>query len=193
MTGRTGPHNTDPAPGPGPVRGSGSGTGTHGAASVVVCGRTLEHVRRSAQAALALLSEADRPPAARMRPRSATLDALTAAREPYPAALREAVQGLRAAGVSGPTSTRLARSGPVIRETASSLTASRRPHAQCCDGVSGIGAAVDMTGFPRLRPDHREFAHELVRKRVQKWKIGSWTDSSRSNRHLRPASTSPVS
>lgn len=75
------------------TRGSGDG--------VVVCGRTLDRLQRSAQAALALRSDGDGVPVeVRLLPRSADLDLLAAAREPYQRALRAAVGSLRAAGAS---------------------------------------------------------------------------------------------
>ncbi|MEV3925923.1 hypothetical protein [Actinomadura coerulea] len=71
------------------------GTG-HG---IVAFGRTLAQLRRSAQAALELRDGGPQP-GVRLRPESADLDALTAARELYLAALRATIDGLRAAGVS---------------------------------------------------------------------------------------------
>ncbi|MEU8310353.1 hypothetical protein AB0C84_42965 [Actinomadura sp. NPDC048955] len=71
------------------------GTG-HG---IVAFGQTLALLRRSAQAALEL-RDGGPPPGVRLQPESVDLDALAAARELYLAALRAAIDGLRAAGVS---------------------------------------------------------------------------------------------
>ncbi|MGW0450161.1 hypothetical protein ACWDWV_32810 [Streptosporangium sandarakinum] len=71
-----------------------------GAQGVVVHGRTLRELQASAQQALALRLGTPTAPPVQVRPQSAELDALAAARLHYKAALREAVQALRAEGTS---------------------------------------------------------------------------------------------
>lgn len=121
MTGRS--HDApEPATGADLRTGPGPGSAAGGAASVVllavrdgplwvtrengegvlVCGRTLKRLHRSAQAALALRDgNGDGVPAElRLQPQSADLDLLAAARESYRDALRAAVRGLRTTGAS---------------------------------------------------------------------------------------------
>ncbi|MFG1858436.1 hypothetical protein ACGFJT_41855 [Actinomadura geliboluensis] len=67
---------------------------------VLVCGRTLKRLHRSAQAALELRNGDGVPAEVRLQPQSADLDLLAAARESYRDALRAAVRGLRTTGAS---------------------------------------------------------------------------------------------
>lgn len=67
---------------------------------VVVHGRTLRELQASAQQALALSLGTPAAPLVQVRPQSAELDALATARLGYEAALRHAVQTLRADGTS---------------------------------------------------------------------------------------------
>ncbi|WP_433259423.1 hypothetical protein ACQPYK_50215 (plasmid) [Streptosporangium sp. CA-135522] len=63
---------------------------------IVVHGRTLRELQASAQQALALRCGTQAAPPMQVRPQSAELDALAAARLRYEAALRHTVQTLRA-------------------------------------------------------------------------------------------------
>lgn len=106
-SGQTNPHDAaDPAAGDTgppvvlPVVRDGRWWGTRGTGEgVVVFGRTLDQLRRSAKAALEL-RDGGPPPIVRLRPESPDLEALAAAREPYLAALRATISGLRTLGVS---------------------------------------------------------------------------------------------
>lgn len=69
--------------------------GDHG---VIVHARTLRRLQSSAQAALALRTDAQPPPTVRLQPQSPELDALAEARHHYLAALGNAVRSLRASG-----------------------------------------------------------------------------------------------
>ncbi|MGV9601299.1 hypothetical protein ACWDR1_32030 [Streptosporangium sandarakinum] len=71
-----------------------------GAQGVVVHGRTLRELQASAQQALALRLGTPTAPPVQVRPQSAELDALAEARLRYEAALRDAVQALRAEATS---------------------------------------------------------------------------------------------
>ncbi|MEU1883468.1 hypothetical protein ABZ470_39695 [Streptosporangium sp. NPDC020072] len=71
--------------------------GKHG---VVVHGRTLSALQDSAQQALALRLNVPTAPLVQVLPQSAELDELATARLRYAAALRDAVQALRADGTS---------------------------------------------------------------------------------------------